>query len=150
LKDHSIWWKDNLGAENEIHRSQTVRDGDKIAWWQINEVGKDLVRICLQKDRILNWRPPINTMGLGSAGCSFIAFCLDFLILKYRDKHRERIFIIQTQNILAKEIQIAGFTKELKLIDGELFIKDLPSGDLYKVSFATDNFKIESIDQQDD
>ena len=125
LKDDLICWKDNFGAENEININQIAVNGDIIAWWQNNEVGKELVRIKVKDGIIINWRPPINTMGLGSSGCDFIKFYHQFLIVKYQDKHRKRIFIIDTNCIQVEEIGTDGYTKKVKMKGNRLFIRDM-------------------------
>lgn len=125
LKDDCIYWKDNFGAENEIQLKQTAINGNLIAWWQQNEVGKELVRIRIENGVIINWRPPINTMGLGSGGCTIIKFYHHLLVIKYRDKHRHRIFIIDTNTILVEEIGKDGYTKKVKMNGKTLRISDM-------------------------
>ncbi len=147
LKENSIFWKDNFGTENEINNDQIAVNGNVIAWWQKNEVGKELVRIKVQDDIIINWRPPINTMGLNFGGCGFIEFYLEFLILKYRDKHRERIFIINTKNLKIVEINTEGGTKGMILIKNNLYIKELPSGQITKISIHSDKLINVIIDE---
>ncbi len=127
LKDDCIYWKDNFGAENEIHINQIAFNGHLIAWWQENEIGKELVRIKVKDEIIVNWRPPINTMGLGSSGCDCIKFFHHFLVIKYRDKHRNRIFIIDTNYIQVEEIETDGYTKKVKLNGDKLLIRDMGS-----------------------
>lgn len=147
IVDGKIVWKDNFGAENEIESDQIAVNGDIIAWWQKNEVGKELVRIKIQEGFIINWRPPINTMGTNSMGCSFIEFYNEFLVLKYRDKHRERIFIINTKNIAAEEIKLKSYRKQMKLVDKELYIKEVEGGQIIKISIQSDEFTKEQIDE---
>ena len=125
LKDNCIYWKDNFGAENEIHANQIAANGRLIAWWQKNEVGKELVRIKVSDNIIVNWRPPINTMGLGSSGCDVIKFYHQFLVIKYKDKHRYRIFIIDTSTMQIEEIDADKSTKTLKLNGNKLIVKDM-------------------------
>lgn len=125
IKNGAIYWKDNLGAENEIHTNQTAINGTVMAWWQKNEVGKDLVRIKIKDDLIINWRPPINTMGTESSGCDYINFYHQFLIIKYKDKHRGRIFIIDTNCIQVEEITTDGYTKKVLFNRNKLHIKGM-------------------------
>ncbi|WP_452222091.1 hypothetical protein [Lacinutrix salivirga] len=125
LKDDCIFWKDNFGTENEIHINQIAVNGHLIAWWQKNEVGKELVRIKVKDGIIINWRPPINTMELGSLGCDYIKFYFQFLIVKYKDKHRHRIFIIDTKHIQVEEIETSGYTQNVKLNGDKLLIRDM-------------------------
>lgn len=139
LEANLIYWKDNFGAENEVRIDQIAINKNRIAWWQNNEVGKELVRIKINDDTIINWRPPINTMGLSSMGCDFIEFYLEFLIIKYQDKHRERVFIIDTNNILTEEIQTSGYRKKIKLVDNKLFLQEQPNGQITMTSIQTGN-----------
>ena len=125
FKDDCISWKDNSGAENEIQFKQTARNGNLIAWWQQNEVGEELVRIKRENGIIINWRPPINTMGLSSGGCNIIKFYHQLLVIKYRDKHRHRIFIIDTNTILVEEIAKDSYTKKVKMNGKTLLIRDM-------------------------
>ena len=125
LKDVCIFWKDNFGAENEVQFKQIAVNGDLIAWWQKNEVGKELVRIKVKDGIIMNWRPPINTIGLGFPGCDFIKFYHQFLVIKYRDNHHYRIFIIDTNLILVEEIDKDGYTKKVEMNGKRLLIKDM-------------------------
>lgn len=125
LKDDCIFWKDNMGAENEVQFKQIAVNGNLIAWWQKNEVGKELVRIKVKDGIIINWRPPINTMGYGFPGCDFIKFYHHFLVIKYRDKHHYRIFIIDTNTILVEEIAKDSYTKKVKMNGKTLLIRDM-------------------------
>lgn len=125
LKDDCIFWKDNFGAENEVQFKQIAVNGHLIAWWQKNEVGKELVRIKVRDGIIINWRPPINTMGLASLGCDYIKFYFHFLVVKYKYKHRYRIFIIDTKYIQVEEIETSGYTKNVKLNRDRLLIRDM-------------------------
>lgn len=145
LEANRIYWKDNFGAENEILIHQIAVNKNLIAWWQNNEVGKELVRIKINDGVIINWRPPINTMGMPSMGCNFIEFYLKFLIIKYQDKHRERIFIIDTNNIQIEEIKTNGYKKKVKLIGNQLFIQEEPKGQITMTSIQTGNINTEII-----
>ncbi|MEM6723955.1 MAG: hypothetical protein AAF598_07950 [Bacteroidota bacterium] len=106
--DTGLCWTDNFGAENEVDRNQIAAQGDRLAWWQKNEVGKELLRIQLSKELIINWRPPINTMGLGSPGCAFLEFYEDLLIVQYPDKHHDRVFVIDLPNLNFVEVPLQG------------------------------------------
>jgi hypothetical protein len=139
IEDYRIYWTDNFGAENEVYRSQTAVSNNRIAWWQKNEVGKELVRIKMSKDTIINWRPPINTMGLSSLGSSFMKFYKDFLILKYQDKHRERVFVINTNPIQIEEIKGEGYRKNIKLVDNLLYVKGEPHGQITETNIQKEN-----------
>ncbi len=105
IDDNRIFWMDNLGAENEVLVNQIATNGSQLAWWQKNEVGKELLRIKIKDGLIMNWRPPINTMGLASAGCSFIEFKDHLLTVTYRDKHKDRTFNIDTQTLVIIELK---------------------------------------------
>lgn len=75
IEEDRIFWKDTFGAEIEISRHSTaINDRGIFAWWQSNEVGHELVRIKINKDIIINWRPPINTMGKPSSRGTFTVF----------------------------------------------------------------------------
>ena len=148
IKENAIYWKDNHGAENVIRKSQTAVAGERIAWWQQNEVGKELVRIRLKKDLIVNWRPPINTMGLGSMGCDFLEFYEDFLVLRYRDKHRERVFIIHLENLEIEEINLKGYKKKMKRVEEKLYVKTELKGECLMISLNPEGTITEGINQE--
>lgn len=135
IKDNTIVWKDNFNAENEVHLHETAKHNGIVAWWQRNEVGKELVRIKLSDALIINWRPPINTMGLISDGCSFIQFYQHYLIVKYRDKHGERAFVININKLTFEELAMKGRDYDFELIENQLIAKALRSTDQFSVTF---------------
>lgn len=148
IKGDVIYWKDNFGAENEIHSYQTAMQDEMIAWWQSNEVGKELLRIKIQTGIIINWRPPINTMGLGSMGCDFLKFYEHYLIVKYTDKHRQRVFIINVKTLNIQEIKSEGYTKDLELIGNKLYLKDPVGGQLLMLTILSDKIETEIIEEK--
>lgn len=139
-KSHSLHWLDNMGAENEILSYETATDGNKIAWWQRNENGNEIVKIKLENDLVVSWYPPINTMGTHSNGCSFIQFYQQFLIVKYRDKHRERAFIINSDNLQVEEIMLEGRVYEFKLHSNQLMAKEKNSGEQFNITFDANQY----------
>ena len=145
IENDRIFWTDNFGAENEVLRSQTARNGAIIAWWQMNGVGKETVKIKISNQVTLNWRPSINTMGLSSLGCSFIEIHKNFLILKYKDKHAERIFVFDYKKMKETEIHTRGKTKYLKLEGNKLIVNNLDMG-TSKVILDSDGAELEIID----
>lgn len=54
IDDNRIFWMDNLGAENEVLVNQIATNGSQLAWWQKNEVGKELLRIKIKDGLIMN------------------------------------------------------------------------------------------------
>ncbi|MGH1338668.1 MAG: hypothetical protein ACRBFS_21320 [Aureispira sp.] len=115
IKKDSLYWIDNFKASNKIYKSQTAVNGNRIAWWQINEVGKDIVKIKLSNDLTICWRPDLNTMGQESQGCNFIEFCQEVLVVKYQDKHRERVFLFNIDHLESKEISTHSRDLTLKM-----------------------------------
>lgn len=145
MKEHEITWIDNFGAENSVFSYMTAMDEKRIAWWQCNEAGKDLVRIKLESGITINWRPPINTMGLSSQGCGFINFFSHFLIVMYSDKHTNRIFAINTTNLNVEEINFYGNYRRIKQVENEIFVTNSSTDDILKMTISEDAIKCEVV-----
>lgn len=145
IKEDEITWIDNFGAENSIFSYMTATDEKRIAWWQCNEAGKDLVRIKLESGITINWRPPINTMGLSSQGCGFINFFSQFLIVMYTDKHTNRIFAINTTNFNVEEINFYGNYRRIKQVENEIFVTNSSTDDILKMTISEDGIKRETV-----
>ena len=139
IRNDSLYWIDNFGAENKIINTMIANNGDLIAWWQMNASGKDLVRIKISNDLIINWRPKLNTAGTHSTGCNFIEFFEHFLIVNYQDKHRERTFVFDSKKLVDKEIRSNGYRKKLKLVENNLFIKNDSTTEILKLKIGTDH-----------
>jgi hypothetical protein len=145
IKEHEITWIDNFGDENSIFSYMTATDQQRIAWWQCNEAGKDLVRIKLESGITINWRPPINTMGLSSQGCGFINFFSQFLIVMYTDKHTNRIFAINTTNLNVEEINFYGNYRRIKQVENEIFVTNSSTDEILKMTIFEDSIKREMV-----
>jgi hypothetical protein len=91
LLDDYINWEDGFGANNEIFKQDIAYNGKSIAWWQRNEVGKDILRIRLENEVILSWRPKARHHSWGFL-CGFIQWFDNQLIVKYKNKHTDYIF----------------------------------------------------------
>jgi len=100
----TLYWKDNMGAENLIEASQTASSGNLLAWWQQNEVGKDMVKLRLAAGVFIHWRPPLKTMGMSYGGCSLLRFYQNRLVVAYRDKHKDRVFTLHTETLAIEEV----------------------------------------------
>jgi hypothetical protein len=148
IKEDEISWMDNFDAVNSISSSMTATSEKKTAWWQCNEVGKDLVRIKLENGIIINWRPPINTMGMSSLGCGFINFFSQFLIVAYSDKHTNRIFAINTQDFNVEEINFYVQYNRIKEVDNEIFVSNYSSDAILKITISEDAIKSEMVSLQ--
>lgn len=145
IKEDEIIWIDNFGTENSVSSYMTATSENRIAWWQCNDVGKDLVRIKLESGIIVNWRPIINTMGMSSLGCSFINFFSEFLIVMYMDKHTDRIFAINTANLNVEEINFYGRYERIKKVENEIFVSKSPLEDILKMTISEDGIKSEIV-----
>jgi hypothetical protein len=148
IEENRIFWKDTFGAEIEISRHSTaINDRGIFAWWQSNEVGHELVRIKINKDIIINWRPPINTMGQPSSG-GHLQFFENFLIALYQDKHRQRLFVFNIDTLKAEEVVTKGFSKKVKLNGNELFIADSFENEFIKITLYPERMEREEIDEE--
>lgn len=147
IEEDRIFWKDAFGTEIEIDKYSTAINNQGVfAWWQSNEVGHELIRIKINRDIIINWRPPLNTMGQPSSG-GHLHFFENFLVTQYVDKHGQRLFIFNINTLKAEEIITKGFTKKVKLNGNELFIKDSFKNEFIKVSIYPDRLEREEIDE---
>ncbi|KFF01666.1 hypothetical protein [Chryseobacterium luteum] len=147
IEEDRIFWKDAFGAEIEICKYSTAINNQGVfAWWQSNEVGHELVRIKINRDTIINWRPPINTMGQPSSG-GYLQFFENSLVTQYLDKHGERLFIFNVHTLKAEEIITKGFRKKIKLNGNELFVADSYENEFIKISIYPDRLEREEIDE---
>ncbi|MBB6372461.1 hypothetical protein [Chryseobacterium shigense] len=148
IEEDRIFWKDAFGAEIEIYRYSTASNNQGVfAWWQSNEAGNELIRIKINRDIIINWRPPINTMGQPSSG-GHLQFFENFLITQYQDKHGQRLFVFNVDTLKAEEIITKGFSKKVKLNGSELFVADSSENKFIKISIYPDRLEREEVDEE--
>jgi len=98
LKDNEIVWKNIFGAEHIIYEYNIAFQQDMLAWYEDNEVGLDILKLKINKNFILEWKVPVNTMGFSYGGCRFIDFCNNFLVVVYIDKHHDQLVLIRKVN----------------------------------------------------
>ena len=91
LSENYIKWKDGFGAECEVLKADIAYNEKSIAWWQHNEVGKDILRIRLENEVILTWRPKANHHSWGFTDVS-LQWIDKELIVKYKNKHTDYVF----------------------------------------------------------
>ncbi|PZU79714.1 MAG: hypothetical protein DI529_17345 [Chryseobacterium sp.] len=125
LKDDGIFWTDIYGTENHISKFNIAHNNEIYAWYETNDVGIDKFKIKLKENVIVEWRPPINTMGFSWGGCNFFQFYENFLIVSYRDKHGDIVNIINLDNFDIKKFSFDGFRKTIEMNDNEVIIKEL-------------------------
>ncbi len=125
LKDNELIWIDNFGGENSVSIKDIAFNEKSFAWWQCNSAGLDSVFLKLNPQILVNWKIPLNTMGQPSWGCQNIFFYKNYLIVKYKDKHSDRILFLNTNNLNIEEILTTSYYwKNIKLIENVLYIWD--------------------------
>ncbi len=150
LTEQEIVWTDTFGAKNSVSIHQTaINNNGVIAWWQNNEAGKEQVRIRIDEKTFITWKPPINTLGQSSFSGGLLYFYENYLIIKYKDKHRERLFIFNITTLKAEEILLRNLTTQVKISGNELLLTGLYSDeDFIKITMHPDRIERESIDQE--
>ncbi len=141
LKDDILIWIDHFGAENSVSIEDIAYENSKIAWWQNNSAGLDLVFLKLHPTILITWQIPLNTMGQFSWGCSNIFFYKNYLIVKYKDKHSDRIFFFNTNNLKIEEIVTTYYWKKIKLIDNRLYVWDIKGEEYLEVKIFENNLE---------
>ncbi|ALR30369.1 hypothetical protein ATE47_07465 [Chryseobacterium sp. IHB B 17019] len=142
LKDDILIWIDNFGAENSVSIKDIAYEENKIAWWQCNSAGLDLVFLKLNPKILITWEIPLNTMGQSSLGCSNIFFYKNYLIVKYHDKHSDRIFFFNTNNLKIEEILTTScHWKKIKLMDNRLYIWNIRGEECLEVTIFENNLE---------
>ncbi|WP_106914836.1 hypothetical protein [Chryseobacterium aurantiacum] len=149
LNKQHIVWTDHLGTENSINIQQTAVNNDGvIAWWQYNEAGKEQIRVRLEERKIITWKPPINTLGQPSFRDGFLYFYENYLIIQYKDKHYQRLFIFNIKTLQTEEIIINALTIQTKIIGNELFLGGFYQDEEFiKITMYSDYFEKENIDE---
>ncbi|AZA90729.1 Uncharacterised protein [Chryseobacterium nakagawai] len=149
LNEQKIVWTDHSGTENSISPHQTaINNNGIIAWWQCNETGKEEVRIRLEEKKIITWKPLINTLGQPTFRDGLLYFHENYLIIKYKDTHYQRLFIFNIKTLKDEEILINALTIQLKIIGNELFLGGLyPDEECIKITMYPDRFEKEHINE---
>ncbi|MDN3691584.1 hypothetical protein QWZ06_04620 [Chryseobacterium tructae] len=148
LSEHRIVWTDHSGTENSVSPHQTTINSDGIiAWWQWNQAGKEEVHIRLKEKKIITWRPPITTLEQPIFRDGLLYFYENYLIIKYKDTHYQRLFIFNIKTLKGEEILINALTIQVKIVGNELFLGGLyPDEECIKITMYPDLLEKESID----
>ncbi|MGN7864913.1 hypothetical protein [Chryseobacterium sp.] len=136
-------------VENTVFPHQTTDNnhGDT-AWWQCSEAGKEQVQIRLRDKRILTWKPPVSTLEQPAFRDCLLYFYENYLIIKYKDKHYQRVFIFNIQTLRNEEIMINALTIRMKILGNELFLAGFYSDEeLIKITMHPDHIERENIDE---
>ncbi|KFF75311.1 hypothetical protein HX13_03535 [Chryseobacterium sp. P1-3] len=136
-------------VENTVfpHQTTTNNHGDT-AWWQCNEAGKEQVQIRLRDKKILTWKPPVSTLEQPTFRGCLLYFYENYLIIKYKDKHYQRLFIFNIHTLRNEEILIDALTIRVKIIGNELFLAGFYSDEeLIKITMHPDHIERENIDE---
>ncbi|MGU3376254.1 hypothetical protein [Chryseobacterium sp. M5A1_1a] len=149
LNKQHIVWTDHSGTENSINIHQTaVNNSGAIAWWQYNEAGKEQVCIRLKERNVITWKPPINTLGKPLFRDGSLYFHENYLIIKYKDRHYQRLFIFNIKTLQTEEIILNALTIQIKIIGNELFLGGLYHDEEFiKITMHSDHFEREIIDE---
>lgn len=151
LNEQKIIWRDDFGAENSINIHQTaINNNGAVAWWQCNESGKEQVCIKLKEKNIITWKPPITSLEQTFFRDGLLYFYENYLIIKYKDKHYQRVFIFNIKTFETEEIIINALTIQVKIESNELFLAGLYSDEEFiKVTMHPDRLERENIDEED-
>ncbi|AZA99904.1 hypothetical protein EG359_09835 [Chryseobacterium joostei] len=149
LNKQHIVWTDHSGTENSINIHQTAINNDGvIAWWQYNEAGKEQVSVRLAERKVITWKPPVTTLEQPSFRDGSLYFYENYLIIKYKDKHYQRLFIFNIKTLQTEEIILNALTIQIKVIGNELFLGGLYHDEEFiKVTMYADRFEKENIDE---
>lgn len=129
------------------HQTATNNHGDT-AWWQCHEAGKEQVQIRLRDKRIITWKPPVNTLEQPTFRDCLLYFHEHYLIIKYKDKHYQRLFIFNIRTLQDEEIMINALTIRVKVTGNELFLAGFYSDEeLIKITMHPDRLEKENIDE---
>lgn len=132
IKSDKIIWKDNFGAENYINLNASDKYGENLAWWKFNEAGKDIVMFT-KEDFVVTWKPsPLNNMGMSSE-CIYLKFCREILVVAYQDKHRQRVFSINTTTLEVRQLYHCGKIG-VAIWNDLLFVKDYDRNECFSVN----------------
>lgn len=146
IKEDEIVWTDHYGAENSVSAWQTaVSDNGWAAWWILNDVGNDMVKIWLCKDTVITWHPPLNTIGHPAFGVR-LQFFENFLIVRYHDKHRERFFIFNIHTL--NKTEIFFMPSKFKSYGNELIVGKSFNNQLLKITTYPDRMEKEEVDEE--
>lgn len=146
ITEDEIVWTDHYGAENSVSEWQTaVSEIGWVAWWLRNDVGNDMVKIWKSRDIVITWHPPLNTMGQSSLG-GRLQFFENFLIIRYYDKHGERIFIFNIPTLNKTEIFM--IPSKFKSYGHTLFIGNSFNSQVLKITNDTSHMEKEEVDEE--
>ncbi|MFZ4930086.1 hypothetical protein [Chryseobacterium sp. Mn2064] len=145
MTEEEIVWKDNFEAENSVSVDKTaVNSRGILAWWQYNEVGKEQVYIRINERTLITWRPPINNPYNNAR----LYFYEQYLIIKYKDKHRERLFIFNIQTLNCEEIILKNLTTQIQITGNELLLRGFYSDEEFiKITMYPDRIEKEIVDE---
>lgn len=149
LCEQKIIWTDPSGTENSVSPHQTaINNNGVIAWWQCNEAGKEEVHIRIKEKKILTWKPPVTTLKSPIFRDGLLHFYENFLIIKYKDAHYQRIFIFNIKTLKGEEILVDALTIQVKIIGNELFLGGLYHDEEFiRITMYSDHFEKENIDE---
>lgn len=136
-------------AESTVfpHHTVTNNHGDT-AWWQCNEAGKEQVQVRFRDKRIITWKPPVSTLEQPTFRDCLLYFYENYLIIKYKDKHYQRLFIFNIRTLQNEEILINALTIRMKILGNELFLAGFYSDEeLIKITMHPDHIERENIDE---
>lgn len=110
LKEDKIVWRNIFGAEHFVSKYNIAFQNDRLAWYENNDAGLDVVKLKLNKNFTLEWKVPVNSMGFSYGGCRFIQFCNNFLIAVYADKHTNFLAIINIKTFELEKLAVKDYS----------------------------------------
>lgn len=148
LSEQKIVWTDHSETENSVFPHQTaINNNGIIAWWQCNEAGKEEVHIRLKEKKVITWKPPIHTLEQTTFRDGLLYFYENYLVIKYKDTHYQRLFIFNIKTLKDEEILINALTIQVKITGNELFLGGFyHDEECIKITMYPDHFEKENID----
>jgi hypothetical protein len=95
---------------------------------------------------VITWKPPINTLEQPVFRDGLLYFHKNYLIIKYKDSHYQRVFIFNITTLKDEEIIINALTIRVKIIGNELFLAGLYSDEEFiKITMYPDHLEREIL-----
>jgi hypothetical protein len=144
LKENEIVWKNIFGAENIVSNYDIAYQRGKLAWYENNESGNDIVKLKINRNFILKWKVSVSSMGFSYGGCKYINFCENFLVVVYADKHRDKLILINMETLNLENVGVLNRVSSIDFKENQLTIKSRNNEDsVFLIKFHQSSFFIE-------
>ncbi len=139
----TIQWRVEKGSHSIEYQNIAI-DGNKLAWYQDEEVGKSWVKIRHSNGMILSWKPISNHSDYGFR-FHYIKWFGNQLVIIYGEKHRE--YIVKFED-LTVTVLFTGNISNLQISDEKIYVKNYK--DIIQViNLSSINLTIYTITEND-